>query len=349
MSRKAFRYLAICTAVAVIAAFWAVQQEWLRWGSNDYGTKLFPELAGKLDDVARVQLRHGSTKITLDRTPKGWAVHESDDYPAHSNAIQELLYALSEARRVEPKTQEPSKFVKLQVDDPTKPKSEAKQIDVFDKSGHSLASLILGKENLLLQAIGEGGAYVRFPDQKQTWLASGNLVAGGEFKDWLDNPIMNVPRQRIARAILIHPNGDRMVVSKSPKGDGTFVLEGMASDEKLISQYYPSDIVRVFEKFEVDQALRADEVKFLPTATTKGEYHTIEGMTINIELTTVDGKDWMRFDFVTTDGTPSESLLADKNAIEASTKGWAFLVPEFELIHLKKIRSETVEKAKPQS
>jgi hypothetical protein len=349
MSRKAFRYLAICTAIAVVAAFWAVQQEWSRWDSNDYGTKLFPELAGKLDDIAHVQLRHGSTNITLDRTPKGWAVLESDDYPARSNAIQELLYALSEARRVEPKTQEARKFAKLQVDDPTQPNSEAKRIDVVDKDGHSLASLILGKENLLLQAIGEGGAYVRFPDQKQTWLASGNLVAGSEPKDWLDNPIMNIPRQRIARAVLTHPNGDRMVVSKSPKGDGTFVLEGMASDEKLISEYYPSDIARVFEKFEVDQARRADKVEFPPNATMKAEYHTIEGMTITLGLTTVGGKAWMRIDAVTTNGAPPSSLDADKKAIETSTKGWAFLIPESESIHLKKIRSEAVEKTKPQS
>jgi Domain of unknown function (DUF4340) len=349
MSKKALSYLAICTAIAVVAAIWAVQQEWSRWGSNDYGTKLFPELASKLDDVARVRLRHGDTTITLDRTAKGWAVHESDDYPAHSNAVQELLYALSEARRVEPKTREEKKFAKLEVDDPTKPNSKAKRVDVLDKSGHSLASLILGKENLLLQAIGEGGAYVRFPDQKQTWLASGNLVAGDDFKDWLDNPIINVPRQRIARAVLTHPNGDRMVVSKSPKDDGKFILEGMASDEKLISQYYPSDIVRVFEKFEVDQAQRAGKIKFLPKATMKGEYHTIEGMTITVELTTIDGKDWMRFDSITADGAPSSSLEADRKAIESSTMGWAFLLPEYESIHLKKLRSETVEKVKPQS
>ncbi len=349
MSRKALSYLAICTVIAVVAAIWAVHQEWSRWDSNQYGTKLFPELASKLDDVARVRLRHGNTTITLDRTAKGWAVHEADDYPAHANAIQELLYALSESRRLEPKTQEAKKYAKLELDDPTQPKSKAKRIDVFDKNGNTLASLILGKDNILLQTISDGGAYVRLPGQKQTWLASGNLVAGDDFKDWLDNPIMNVPRQRIARAVLIHPNGDRMVVVKSPKDPGKFILEGMASDEKLISQYYPSDIVRVFEKFEIDQAQRADKVKFPPKATIKGAYHTIEGMTINFELTMIDGKGWMRFDSITTDGTPSAGLEADRKAIEANTKGWAFLLPEYESIHLKKTRAETVEKVKPQS
>lgn len=349
MSRKSFRVLAICTVLAVIAAFWAVQQEWSRWSSGEYGTKLFPDLASSFDGIARVQLRHGKTTITLNRTAAGWTVLESDGYPARGKAIQELLYALSESRRVEPKTQDPKKFAKLQVDDATQPKSEAKRIDVLDKNGRSLASLILGKENMLLQAIGEGGAYVRIPDQNQAWLASGNLLAEAEFKNWLDNPIVDIPRQRIEQVVLNHPNGDRMVVTKSLKAEGSFVLEGIGADEKLISQYYPSDIGRALEKLEAHQVRRTDRVEFLENATLKGEYRTIEGMTIAFELTTADGKDWMRVVGVTVAGTASSALAAERTTIEARTKNWAFMLPEFESIHLKKNRSQAVEKTKPQS
>lgn len=346
MSKRAFNILAVCTAIAVAAAFWAIQQEWSRWGTNEYGTKFFPELAGKTDEIARVQLTHRDTRITIERTPKGWAVRESDGYPARAKAIQELLYALSESRRVEPKTQDAKKFAKLQVEDPGSPNSEAKQIDVFDKNGHSLASLILGKENLLLQAIGEGGAYVRLPSQKQSWLASGNLVAGAEFKDWLDNPILDVPRQRIARAVITHPNGDRLVVSKSAKGDGAFVVEGIGADEKLISEYYPTDIGRAFEKFEAHQVRRRSALEFPADATIKGEHQTTDGMTIAFELTTIGGKDWIRFNAA--NGQSSAAAAEGKKLME-HVSDWAFLIPEFESIHLKKTRAQIIEKAKPQS
>lgn len=346
MSKKSFYILAICTALAVVAAFWAIQQEWSRWGTNEYGTKFFPDLASNLDQVSRVQILHGGTRITVERTPKGWTVAESDGYPAHTKAIQELLYAMSEARRLEPKTHDPKKFPKLQVGDPSQPGSKAKQIDVFDKAGHSLASLILGKENLLLQAIGEGGAYVRLPNQQQSWLASGNLVAGAEIKDWLDNPILDIPRQRIARAVITHPNGDRLVVSKTGKIDNPFVVEGMAPGEKLVSEYYPTDIGRALEKFEVHQARHRAEIEFPADATVKGEHQTVDGLTVSFDLATIDGKDWIRFN--SAEGKTSESAAEGKRLMDR-VGGWAFMIPEFESIHLKKTRSQVVEKAKPQS
>ncbi len=346
MSKKSFNILAICTALAVAAAFWAIQQEWSRWGTNEYGTKFFPDLAGKLDDVARVRVLHGSTRITIERTPKGWTVAESDGYPAHAKAVQELLYALSEARRLEPKTHEPKKFAKLQVEDPGGQGSEAKQIDVFDKSGHNVASLILGKENLLLQAIGEGGAYVRLPGQQQSWLASGNLVAGAEFKDWLDNPILDISRQRIARAVITHPNGDRLVVLKSGKGDDAFVVDGMEADEKLVSEYYPTDIGRALEKFEVHQVRRRADMTFQADKTVKGEHHTVDGLTVSFELATIDGKDWIRFNSAK---GQSDAAAAEGKKLMARVEGWAFQIPEFESIHIKKTRSQVIEKAKPQS
>jgi len=346
MNKRAFYILAICAAVAVAAAAWAVQQEWARWGTNEFGTKFFPELADRIDEVASVRLMYQGQRITMERTAQGWTVAESDGFPARTKAIQELLYALSESRRLEPKTQDPAKFAKLQVEDPTQPNVEAKRIDVLSKDGRSFASVILGKESLMLQVIGEGGAYVRLPDQKQTWLASSNLVAGGELKDWLSNPILDILRQRIARAVITHPNGDRLVVSRSPKADGTFVLEGLADDEKLISEYYPTDIARALEKFEVHQVRRRNAVDFPAEATIRGEHQTVDGMTIAFELATIDGKDWIRF---VAAGGQSSAARSEGDAIMQRTQDWAFLIPEFESIHIKKNRSQVVEKVKPQS
>ena len=346
MNKRAFNILAICAAVAVAAAAWAVQQDWARWGTNEYGTKFFPELADRIDEVASVRLMYQGQQITMERTAQGWTVAESDGYTARTKAIQELLYALSESRRLEPKTQDPAKFAKLQVQDPTQPSAEAKRIDVLSKDGGSLASVILGKESLMLEVIGEGGAYVRLPDQQQTWLASSNLVAGAELKDWLSNPILDILRQRIARAVITHPNGDHLVVSRSPKSDGTFVLDGLADDEKLVSEYYPTDIARALEKFEVHQVRRRNALDFPAEATIRGEHQTVDGMTIAFELATIDGRDWIRF---VAAGGQSSAARSEGDAIMQRTRDWAFLIPEFESIHIKKNRSQAVEKAKPQS
>jgi len=349
MSRKAFRILTICTLIAVAAAIWAVHKEWSRWGENEHGTKLFPDLAAGMDDVARLKLRHRDTDLTIERRPDGWVVLENDGYPANAKAVQDLLFALSEARRIEAKTQDAEKFGRLQVEDPSAPKTESKRITVIDKSGKTLADLVLGKENLLLQAIGEGGAYLRLADRNQVWLASGNLIASSEAKDWLNNPVVDIPRQRLRQAEVRHPNGDTLVVTPSSKGDGKFMLEGMAEGEKLVSEYYPSDIARAFEKFEVHGARMRDNVPFPPDATIKGRYRTVDGLEIDFELASIDGRDWLRFDSVTTGNTQSAEAMAEAKTIGANTAGWAFRIPEFESIHLKKTRDQVVEKAKPQS
>ena len=349
MSKKAFRVLLICTLIAVAAAIWAVQKEWSRWGENENGTKLFPQLAAGMDDIARLKLRHRDIELTIERRPKGWVVAEDDGYPANAKAVQDLLFALSEARRLEPKTQEAKKYGRLQVEDPSGPKAESKGITVIGKNGKTLADLVLGKENLLLQVVGEGGAYLRLPGNKQVWLASGNLLASDETKDWLDNPVANIPRQRLDRAELHHPNGDTLVVTKSSKGDGKFALDGMAADEKLVSDFYPSDIARVFEKFEVHGARKRDNIPFPADATIKGRYRTVDGLEIDFDLATIDGKDWFRFDSVKTDNTQSAEAVAEAKAIREHTAGWAFRIPLFESIHLKKTRDQVVEKAKPQS
>lgn len=349
MSKSAFRILAICTFVAVLAAAWAIHHEWSRWGSDANGTELFPKLAANLDTVSQIKLRHRDTKMTLERRPDGWVMLESDGFPARSKSIQELLYALSGARRVEPKTSEAKRYAKLEVEDPGGAKANSMGIDVFGESGNPLASLILGKENLLLQAIGEGGAYIRLPDESQSWLASGNLVVGKETKDWLDNPIFDIPRQRIAKAEIAHPNGDILFVKSSDEGEKKFVLDGLADDEALISEYYPSDIGRVWEKFEIIGAKRRDAIEFPPDATIKGQHTAKDGLTLIFELATIDGKDWLRINSVSTSNDQSPEAIAEVDSILAKTKDFVFLIPEYESIHLKKNRSEVVQKSKPQS
>lgn len=349
MSKSAFRILAIFTFVAVLGAAWAIHHEWSRWSADDHGTELFPQLAANLDKVSQINLRHRGNTLTLERRPDSWVMLESDGFPARSKSIQELLYALSVARRIEPKTREANRYAKLEVEDPDGAGADSLGIDVFDDSGNRLAALILGKENLLLQAIGEGGAYIRLPDESQSWLASGNLIAGKETKDWLDNPIFDVPRQRIAKAEIAHPNGDILVVKSTDEGDEKFALEGLADDETLISDYYPTDIGRVWEKFEIIGAKKRDAIEFPSDATIKGRYTAKDGLTILFELATIDGKDWLRINSVSTTNQNSPEAAAEVESILAKTKGFAFLIPEYESIHLKKNRSEVVEKSKPQS
>ena len=349
MSKTAFRYLAICTLIAVVAATWAIQRDWAQWGADDNGSKVFPLLAERLGDVAQVKLRHRDTVITLARESDGWVVLESDSFGAKAKPIQELLFALAETRKLEAKTKEPDRYAKLKLEDPTAPKSESRGIQVLDKDGNSLADLVLGKENLLLQTIGEGGAYLRLADDPQAWLASGNIVASEEFLAWLDNPLIDIPRQRFESASIKHPDGVTLVVERSPEERGKFVLTSLTEDEELNNEFYPSDIARAFENFEIRDARRGNKVEFPADRTISGTYRTTDGLTLVFEMITDNDEDWVRLTSVSSDNRRSPEAAAEARKIAERTEGWAFRLPLHKSVHIKKGRDQVIKSVEKQS
>lgn len=348
MSARALKVLAFLTLVGVIAAGWAVQLEWSSWGGQEFGKKVFPDLAEKVETVDRLVVlsRHG--RMTIKRSPAGWALSESDDHPVQGKVVQKTLFDLSELRKLEPKTQKQERYGRLDLQDPTVKNAESKRVQVFDKEQTLLADLIVGKENLLLQVVREGGLYIREPGKAQTWLAGGDLAVSGEPKEWLSGPIIDIPKGRIAKATVFHPLGDTMVVVPDAKAKRGFSLEGLGPDEKLISEFYPSDIGQAITDLEMIDARRYRPGQFPKGAIIRAEFLTIDGLVVRIELARQDGADWLRVAEVMASpqlATRAATGIAEEAAaIREKTQGWVYSVPEFESVHLKKDRAAVVER-----
>ncbi|MEM9684085.1 MAG: DUF4340 domain-containing protein, partial [Pseudomonadota bacterium] len=268
---------------------------------------------------------------------------------AKAKPIQELLFALAETRKLEAKTKEPDRYTKLKLEDPTAPKAESRGIQVLDKDGNSLADLVLGKENLLLQTIGEGGAYLRLADDPQAWLASGNIVASEEFLAWLDNPLIDIPRQRFESASIEHPDGTTFVVGRSPEERGKFVLTSLAENEELNNEFYPSDIARAFENFEIRDARRGNKIEFPADRTISGTYRTTDGLTLDFEMITDNDEDWVRLTSVSSDNRRSPEAAAEARKIAERTEGWAFRLPLHKSVHIKKGQDQVIKTVEKQS
>ncbi len=348
MSVRALKVLAILTLIGVLAAGWAVQLEWSSWGGQEYSKKVFPDLAEKVENVDRLVVlsRHG--RMTIKRSPTGWVLSESDNHPVQSKVARKTLFDLSELIKLEPKTQKQERYDRLALEDPNVKNAESKRVQVFDKDQKPLADIIVGKENLLLQVIREGGLYIREPGKPQTWLAGGDLAVSGEPKDWLSGPIIDIPKGRIAKATVFHPLGDTMVVVQDSKAKHGFSLEGLGPNEKLISDFYPSDIGRALADLEMIDARKYRPGQFPKGAIIRAEFLTIDGLFVRIELARQGGADWLRIAEVTASpqlATRAATGIAEEAAaIRKSTKGWVYSVPEFESVHLKKDRAAVVER-----
>ena len=349
MSSRALTILAICTVLGVLAAAWAVNQEWSSWGAQEDRARVFPDLNEQLDTVDRILLDGTNGRMTLKRQADGWVLEESDDHPVNGKAIQRLLFALSELRRLEPKTELPERFKRLQLEEPTEKDAKSMRVQVLNKQGEALSDIVVGKENLMLQVIGEGGVYIREPGKQQAWLAGGNLTVGTELKDWLRNRVMDIARDRIERATITHPNGDVLTVVRDPSKENNFAFKDLGPNEALESDLYPSDIGRAIADLEMSDARKRHKIAFDSDKTTKAEFQTVDGLTIHLELTTVDGEDWLRVASISAGNKPASDMKAREKEIaelSARTKDWAYKLPEFESVHLKKRRDQVVKAAK---
>lgn len=335
MNTRVLSILTILAAVLSLAAVWAVQHEVADWRTPAHGKNVFPEFAEHLNDASKLVVRHAAGQLTILRSDRGWSLAESDGYPVQGKTVQRALVALSELRWLEPKTKKPARYAKLQLQDIDAKGAKSRRLEVFNREGGKLADIIVGKENPYLQAISEGGTYIRIPDQKQAWLAGGQLAIGGEPKDWLVNKIINIPRARIARAVIRHPNGDVITVNKTNAAEPTFVLASIPAGKKLAKKLYPGDIGRALESFEIHDARKAEKVPFTSAGTVVATFESVEGLVVRLHVATIDGEQWARLDTSQTRSPNPQVQQAARN-FAARADGWAFRIPEFEAVHILK-------------
>jgi hypothetical protein len=204
----------------------------------------------------------------------------------------------------------------------------------------------VGRENVHLQVISEGGVYVRKPGEKQAWLAGGQLVVGGEPKDWLANRIVNLPRAQIARAVIRHPNGDVITVENTSTSstDKPFEVTGLPPEKKLADKFYPTDIGRALEDFTILDAREANKIPFPKNRTVVATFDSVDGLVVRMQVTTVEEDRWATLGAEATSSSDVQVQRAAKE-IAARVNGWAFRIPEFEAVHIVKPLAKIVEPA----
>ena len=83
------------------------------------GGLMFPGLAPRLRDAAKVEISHQGSQTVIQKRPDGgWGIASMHDYPIQETKLRGMLTALTELRLAEPRTSDPAEFSRLGVDDP---------------------------------------------------------------------------------------------------------------------------------------------------------------------------------------------------------------------------------------
>src|SRR3954471_4381002 len=196
MQQRGFIVLLTATVIVVAAAIVVLAAGDRTASPAPSGERALPGLAAKLGDLAWVGLSRGPTKIDFAAVNGSWAVVEKGNYPAAPGKLRQLLLGLADLTLIEPKTERPELFARLDLDDPANGKSA--QIRLNDRTGQTIAELIVGRRRADRLGSGSDAVYIRKPGTDRAWLARGPLDVSGEVVDWLDRRILDIPTTRIA-------------------------------------------------------------------------------------------------------------------------------------------------------
>ena len=337
MQRRGFLLLLSATVIVVAAAIVVLAAGDRTASPVPAGERALPGLAAKLGDLAWIGLSRGSTKIDFAAVNGSWAVVEKGNYPAAQGKMRQLLLGLADLTLVEPKTERPELFARLDLDDPANGK--ATDVKLNDRIGQTVAELIVGKRRADRLGAGNDAVYIRKPGVDRAWLARGSLDVGGEIVDWLDRGILDIPAGRIASITLTGSDGATLTLSRAQPAE-RFAVTDAPPDTKFkpAALSEPAGALAALDLADVRPA--ADQ-PMPDSGVATASFTTFDALTIDLRLVSRDNSDWIA---VTASG--QDGAKAEAKAINAKLGGWSYAVTQDRAKLLRTRLADLVEPAK---
>jgi hypothetical protein len=288
---------------------------------------VFPGLKDWIAGTAKLTMVGTTGTVTLERkgaAPKagevptdGWTLTDKGGYPIDPATIRPILAALVELKTVEPKTERPKLYDRLDLGTPGDKGSEAKSVELADGNGADIVKLIVGRRRYGL-AGNDDGIYVRKPDEARTWLAAPAFDLPADAMAWIDRKLVDIDADRI-KSVSLTPAaaGSKPLSFTRDKPADKLAVQDLPKDFKLKSDNPGSDVAPVFRYLDLTDVKPASAVTAAPVATAHVE--TFDGMALDVTLIDQDGATWVKFAAKGSDAA---------NEIARRTGGWAYKIPD---------------------
>ena len=294
----------VAGALAVIAAV-TVGIE-IRSSSPDAASgPVLPGLEETISDAQRITIVSAEATYRIERTQRGWAMRDRDDYPVLPARLAQLTDGLESLRYTRRMTSDASKHERLGVTDPRQG-GRGILVQIEDGRGALLVNLILGVET--------NGLYVRQPDNDQTWAADGDLPPLRDVSTWMALQPLNLAAERLARVEIMPTEGRAYILARDaadqPWRIAAPALAGapqiIASAAVHLTALTPNDV------------RTAPAIQGAPRARVRA--HTFDGVIIDAEMIESDGRIWIKM--VARAETPEQEPAALE--INNQSAAWAY-------------------------
>ena len=338
MQPRGLILLTAATAALVVLAVVAIATGDRTISRAAPGARAFPALAAKLGDVGSVGIKRNTLSLTFVRDGDNWLVAEKGNYPAAAGKVRQIALALADLLLIEPKTQQPGFYSRLDVEDPGNGKSTL--VTLKDKSGTTLAELIIGKRRFDRLGSGTDGVYVRKPGDGQAWLARGSLEFSDQLSSWLDRRILDIPQKRIAKASLTQPDGSKLVITRA-KPEDKFVVEDVPADAKFKSETTTSEPALALDGLDLDDVKPAGDMPVPDKDVVTATFTTFDGLTVDVRMLDKDDAHW-----VALSAAGAGAAEAEAKAINENGSRWTYAIPSYKATQLKMKLADMLEPAK---
>jgi len=257
-----------------------------------------------------------------------------------------MIVELADLKLAEPKTSHKARYEKLQLNDPSEKGSVSRRVRLLNAKGAVMAEAIFGRVRYDMPGLRSEGVYLRKPGDPQTWLAVGAVSVSVAAREWLQRAIVDIAQDQVKSVELVHPDGERLNVSKDDLKAVNFTLHGIPKGKKLKYATDPNNVAAVIEKLELEEARKADKIPFEDDKTITATFVTGSGLTLIIKLTKVGKKDWIKISAA----APAESSAVElARQTNARADGWVFEIPGYKAARMRKRMAEIIKDVKPGS
>jgi hypothetical protein len=381
MNSRTILILSVVTAVMAVAAVLSFKsRESLTAAGTSEFASLVPELEQRVNDAAAVTVTSAEGSFRLERSEDGWGAADKGGYPVDFERVKGLVVGVSGFDIVEAKTANPKYHSRLGVADVDAEGSTSTRVTVEDAAGAVLADVIIGEPNP-----GRGGGavnqptqYARAADDPQSYEVTGRVRVDKTLTNWLDKQIMQIERERVARAVVRHPDGEELVVFKASEDDANFSVQDLPEGRELMWPGVADAIGGALAFFNLEDVGAADLIDFDAEERTVTEFTTFDGLIVTITTVEKDEKVYVRAsavydeaaradDVATVElppvegeqgedpaaeeedtGKTPEEVLEEAAEINARVTKWTYVVPGYTATNLRKRLDELLKEPEPE-
>ena len=298
--------LATVTGILVIIAILLARQDAPQTSqTREY---LFPELDNKINELNEITIQSKGKSLSLFKQEADWFVKEADNYPAKFDKIRQTAVAAADLRIIAEKTNKPTLYEKLGVEEPLDKGASSTLLTFKDAKQNQLLSLIVGNTRQSKAAGGKPGLYVRLSDSERALLVEGKLDISMDLNDWFERNLLDIKSERIRSVHIQHRDQSSLLIQRK-NSEGELTLEDTPND-RTIDNVELGRVPSLLENIYIDN-VKADNNQLTPQISIITTVKTFDGLVATVNSAELDDANYIKLTF------SYEAPLVEKSEPEA--------------------------------